>query len=221
MRILLALEPPRLQRLLFHTLKGWGFQPMLSFPSDALPGELSRPDAPRLVLLGTFGDPLLCFQICRQIRQQRMAVRPYLLLLLPSRRDTPDSVQALACGADDVLLSCCPSLNELATRLDRARRILRWQDAHQPAPDSLWDCSAREDFLIPICAWCKKVRTPQGVWQRPANVDLLRTKMCTHGLCPCCYHALMQEARLYIHPGKVQNCASSNCGSAWGEIDAE
>jgi hypothetical protein len=48
--------------------------------------------------------------------------------------------------------------------------------------------------LITICAWCKKVRNGQGLWQR-LKADLLANRKAkfSHGICPECaersYHA--------------------------------
>ena len=41
--------------------------------------------------------------------------------------------------------------------------------------------------LIPICAWCKKVRDETGDWQEPEEYVRRRTKAdFTHGICPGC-----------------------------------
>lgn len=41
--------------------------------------------------------------------------------------------------------------------------------------------------LIPICAWCKKIRDDQGLWQRLEDYLCAHTEaMLTHGICPVC-----------------------------------
>ncbi|HWW95573.1 MAG TPA: hypothetical protein VN375_19540, partial [Vicinamibacteria bacterium] len=39
--------------------------------------------------------------------------------------------------------------------------------------------------LVPICAWCKKVRDERGEW-REAALPVLGAENLTHGICPEC-----------------------------------
>ncbi len=39
--------------------------------------------------------------------------------------------------------------------------------------------------LIPVCAWCKKVRDERGEW-REAALPVLGAENLTHGICPQC-----------------------------------
>ncbi len=43
------------------------------------------------------------------------------------------------------------------------------------------------EALLPICAWCKSYRTPDGVW-KPIEAYLVETggPPITHGICPIC-----------------------------------
>lgn len=58
--------------------------------------------------------------------------------------------------------------------------------------------------LIPICAWCKKVRDDQGYWTVvEAYVQQHTTAEFTHGMCPDCYDKQMSS--LNDATGKVIN----------------
>lgn len=46
--------------------------------------------------------------------------------------------------------------------------------------------------LIPICAWCKKVRDERDQWEQLDRYVARRTDTSfTHGVCPQCYEAMM------------------------------
>jgi len=42
--------------------------------------------------------------------------------------------------------------------------------------------------LLPICAWCKKVRNDEGYWQKVEDYLASRSGLkFTHGICSDCY----------------------------------
>ena len=48
--------------------------------------------------------------------------------------------------------------------------------------------------LLPMCAWCKKVRDDQGYWQQIETYISSHSKAdWTHGICPECVARLMQD----------------------------
>lgn len=51
--------------------------------------------------------------------------------------------------------------------------------------------------LIPICAWCKKVRDDNGYWQKVEDYIRKHSNAeFTHGMCPECYKKVSKEAGL-------------------------
>lgn len=50
--------------------------------------------------------------------------------------------------------------------------------------------------LLPICAWCKKVRNDQGLWTQVEQYLAERTKLSfTHGMCPECAKEYLRQAK--------------------------
>lgn len=47
-----------------------------------------------------------------------------------------------------------------------------------------YEVAARSQVL-PVCAWCRSVRTGDGAWERP-EAYLMRTVTVSHGICPGC-----------------------------------
>ena len=51
--------------------------------------------------------------------------------------------------------------------------------------------------LLPICAWCKKVRNDQGYWQQVEKyVEENSDAAFTHGICPECMEKIKKEEEL-------------------------
>ena len=46
--------------------------------------------------------------------------------------------------------------------------------------------------LLPVCAWCKKIRDDKGYWQNVQDYLDQNVQM-THGICPDCRHQVMPE----------------------------
>jgi hypothetical protein len=48
--------------------------------------------------------------------------------------------------------------------------------------------------LLPICAWCKKIRDDKGYWKKvEAYITELTGTEFTHGICPACHSKLMER----------------------------
>lgn len=48
--------------------------------------------------------------------------------------------------------------------------------------------------LIPICAWCRRMRDDHGFWKQAEPNVLKHSKATwTHGICPECKHKLMKK----------------------------
>jgi hypothetical protein len=51
--------------------------------------------------------------------------------------------------------------------------------------------------LLPICAWCKKVRDDKGYWQQVEKyVEENSNASFTHGICPECMEKIKEEEEL-------------------------
>jgi ligand-binding sensor domain-containing protein len=63
--------------------------------------------------------------------------------------------------------------------------------------------------MLPICAWCKKVRDDQGYWNRIEAYLAARTDaQFTHGICPDCQQRVAQEDEPHDHTaGKPDGAA--------------
>lgn len=114
------------------------------------------------------------FELCRRIRARQKAEYVYIIILVP-----PDTGfrfrEAESADVDEVLLLPVePDI--LRARLRVAERMLR-----------LYEELDRLRGLIPICAYCKKIRQEQGLWeQMEAYITEHSHALFTHTICPEC-----------------------------------
>jgi len=114
------------------------------------------------------------YELCRQIRARQQSEYVYVILVVPPGK--PFQYQlALDVEADDVL--CAPiDADILRARLHVAERMLH-----------LYEELDRLSGLIPICAYCKKIRQKQGLWQQmEAYITEHSHALFTHTICPEC-----------------------------------
>lgn len=122
-------------------------------------------------------------------------------IMMTASGDERTAVEAMKQGARDYVvkdvdggfLSLLPTVIEQALAVhrlaedkrrleaDRERLVLELQEA-------LANIKTLRG-LLPICAWCKKIRDDQGYWKQIEVYLSTHTEVqLTHGMCPECYH---------------------------------
>jgi phosphoserine phosphatase RsbU/P len=188
MRILIAEDDQVSRRLLETTLARWGHEVVTACDGRAAWEALQQPDAPRLALLDWMMPELDGAEVCRRVRARADAPPPYLILLT-SLAAKESVVAGLEAGADDYIVKPFQR-DELRARLNAGRRVVDLQDALGERVRQLEEALAqvkRLRGLVPMCAWCKRVRNDQHFWQQVetylgehADVTV------SHGICPDC-----------------------------------
>lgn len=120
-------------------------------------------------------------ELCRAVRELRL--EPYTYIILLTARDGKENhIEGLNAGADDFITKPFDS-DELEARLQVAARIVGLQTHVR-----------RLESLLPICAYCKKIRDSGQQWVAVETYISERTDtMFSHGYCPEC----MQK---YVEP---------------------
>lgn len=89
--------------------------------------------------------------------------------------------------------------HELAITIEMAIYKNSMEKERQKLTNKLRDALARIETLeglIPICAWCKKVRDDQGFWQQIENyISEHSTAVFSHGMCPDCYEKTRKKMK--------------------------
>jgi sigma-B regulation protein RsbU (phosphoserine phosphatase) len=114
-------------------------------------------------------------ELIRRIRSAEREKYTYIIVLT-SRDGKQDFIEGINAGADD-FASKPISPAELEARLRVAERVLGLQ------------ADVRKlEGLLPICSYCKKIRSPNDTWQQIESYIAQRSEAeFSHGICPECY----------------------------------
>ncbi len=132
-------------------------------------------DQPRLIITDWMMPKLDGLELCRRIRAHHQEKYTYIIMLtaLAGKQSYLDGMDA---GADD-FLNKPVDMDELTARLRVAERILTLQTEIKQL-----------EGLLPICAYCKKIRDDNNTWQPVETYISDKTEArFSHGICPTCY----------------------------------
>jgi DNA-binding response OmpR family regulator len=197
MKILIAEDDPVSRRLLEVTLAGWNYEVQVTSDGRSACQALEADAPPRLALLDWMLPEMDGLEICRRVRSTT-AGRGIYIILLTARARKEDVIAGLDGGADDYITKPFDR-DELRARLRAGRRIVELQLSLAERMAEL-EASAAEikqlHGLLPICAWCKKVRDGQNYWHEVESyVASHSAARFTHGICPTCLEKAKGDLR--------------------------
>lgn len=196
MRVLVAEDNELARTALGWHLTGWGYAVVSVADGDGAWQVLGGLDPPRLAIIDWVMPGMDGLEVCRRVRAADSSEPPYLILLT-GRSGLEDVVAGLEGGADEYLTKPVDPA-ELRARVRAARRVVDLQTRLAERVRELEAARAREQRLrglLPICAWCKKIRNDQNYWQQVeeylgAHADV----HFSHGICPDCARTFQEEA---------------------------
>ncbi len=166
MRVLVAEDDAVSRRVLEALLTKWGHD--VSAYADGVEAwkGLSGEDPPEIALLDWMMPGFDGVELCAGIR--RLPSPQYVYVILLTARDrTADIVEGLNAGADDYLVKPIEP-QELGARVKVAERVVGLQIQLADRIAQLEDALSkvrRLQGLLPICAYCKRIRDDQNYWQ--------------------------------------------------------
>src|ERR1700722_15028903 len=188
MRILIAEDDAVSRRMLEVTLTGWGYEVQVACDGRTACLALEVAEPPRLALLDWMLPAMDGLEICHRLRSTQAGRTIYLILLTPRARKE-DVIAGLDSGADDYITKPFDR-EELRARLRAGCRIVELQLSLAERMRELEKSAARINQLhglLPMCAWCKRVRDDQNYWQEvECYVASHSDAQFTHGICPLC-----------------------------------
>jgi DNA-binding response OmpR family regulator len=114
-------------------------------------------------------------ELCRRIRA-RPTERYTYFLLVTATGGKKRYLEGMDAGADDFITKPV-DMDELRARLKAAERMLGLRNHVQ-----------RLEGLLPICAYCKRIRDVAEQWQSiESYVEARSEAQFSHGYCPDCY----------------------------------
>jgi sigma-B regulation protein RsbU (phosphoserine phosphatase) len=198
MRALVADDDRLTTALLTRTLQRWGLDVIVAHDGGEAWEILRHDPAIGLTILDWMMPGADGPELCRRIRRHEAHAHMYVLLL--TIRDSPtDIVAGLDAGADDYLTKPFDP-DELRARVHVGLRVLSLQERLADHVADLQGALSRVKELhglLPICSYCKSVRTDQNYWEQVEHYLAQHTDVqFTHGICPACYPAVLAQLDL-------------------------
>ena len=190
--ILLAEDDNDSRRVLAHYLAVWGFRVIEARDGLEATAVLASDDPPSIALVDWMMPGMEGVEVCASVRGR--TDRPFTyLILLTAKADKREIAAGLNAGADDYVTKPCDP-TELRARLRAGERIVELERtlARQVvALRETLDQVRQLKELIPICAWCKRVRDDEDYWHSIEEYLHVQTGSdFTHGICPHCLESM-------------------------------
>jgi sigma-B regulation protein RsbU (phosphoserine phosphatase) len=180
-RILIADDDRVSTMMLGRTLEKWDFEVVVSHDGTAAWQIIVGADPPALAIIDWMMPGLDGIELCRRIRATPLR-HPLYVILLTARNSRQDLVAGLEAGADDYLTKPFDP-DELRARIHVGQRTLE-----------LIANIKRLSGLLPICTYCKRIRSDHDYWEQVESYITEHTgAMFSHGICPSCLSEVMDE----------------------------
>jgi CheY-like chemotaxis protein len=157
---------------------------------------LQAADAPSLVVLDWTMPKMDGLEVCQKLRALPEGRLTYVILLTAREREE-DIVAGLEAGADDYVTKPFHT-EELRARVKVGARVVGLQRSLTERVTELEDALARVKYLrglLPICAYCKKIRNDHNYWQQVESyVAEHSDAQFSHSICPGCYEQVAKPA---------------------------
>jgi len=198
-KILIAEDDNIAEKVLRLTLQHFKHE-VVSARDGAEAWEAFDRDPVRVIVSDWMMPGLDGLEFCNRVRDRAQTPYTYFILLTAAHTGPDDYNLAMDAGVDDFLTK--PLDREMIrTRLRVAERILRYTT----------EISLLRD-IIPICAYCHKVRSDGDYWERVETYIRDRTgTRFSHGACPDCF-----ENQMKVLAELTGNSAASHAGCAPG-----
>ncbi len=202
MRILIADDDANIRRWLCSLMTAEGFDPVSCGSGEQALRILCGESAPPLGVMDWMMPGMTGTEVCRQVRKADLPLQPYLIILTV-KTDIRDVMAALDAGANDHVRKPF-SMMELKARIRAGKRVVELQVALRErvvlAEATLGDVGQLHG-LLPICAYCRKVRDDKNYWHsiEVYLTENMKTKF-THGICPECASRLEAEGEMPSGP---------------------
>ena len=206
MKILIAEDDPVSNEMLGFLLRQWGYEVVSTRNGAEAWAAMQASGAPSLAVLDWQMPELDGVEVCRRVRLRAELKHAYLLILTSMSR--PDEiVTGLEAGANDYIIKPFKA-PELRARLSVGARVVELQlelaDRVAELEKALSEVKQLRGIL-PICAYCKKIRDDQNYWQQVESYFTAHTDArFSHSFCPDCYEKIIkpQLDGLGIEPKK-------------------
>jgi sigma-B regulation protein RsbU (phosphoserine phosphatase) len=196
MRVLVADDDESIRRMLTSMLSDWGYTVIAAASGDeAWQIMMAQGEPPPVAILDWNMPGLTGTDVIRHVRSIARSYTPYLLLLTAKDKQE-DIVEGLRAGASDYIIKPF-DYDELQARLQVGVQMVSLQlelgEKVKELQIALEQVKSLQG-LLPICAYCKKIRDDQNYWHAVENYISANSDVhFTHGICPDCYQKVSKS----------------------------
>ncbi len=180
--------------LLEATLKSWDYEVIVAEEGRTALAALQNANAPTLAILDWMMPHMDGLEVTRRLRKQSSSAQHYIILLT-SKSEKQDIINALEAGADDYLTKPFDS-GELRARVNVGVRMVELQRNLAARVLEVEEALANIKQLqgmLPICSYCKRIRDDQNYWETVEEYICAHSEASfSHGVCPDCYSSVVE-----------------------------
>ena len=188
MKMLIAEDDAFSRKFLEATLEKAGHDVISCVDGESAIETYGRLPQTRMAILDWMMPGADGLEVCREIKTNEGQNLTYVIMLT-AKNKPEDLALAMESGADDFVAKPFNSV-ELNARINAGIRIIRLQQAMMDNVQELQEALAHVEQLqgiIPICAWCKKVRDDSKFWSSVEEyVGKHSEARFSHSICPDC-----------------------------------
>jgi len=196
MKILIDEDDSVTRSLLHELLSRWGHEPVLASDGNQARSVLAAQAPPPVAILDWMMPGMDGVEVCRSVRKEPGGGLPYIIMLT-SLGERKDMIAGLEAGANDYVTKPFDHL-ELKARVGVGVRMVELRELLAARVRDLEEAMTRVkqlSGLLPICAYCKKVRDDKNYWQQVESyVGQHSEARFSHGICPDCYQKEVKPA---------------------------
>lgn len=190
--ILIVDDNPNNLQVLGSILEGKGYEVALA-QNGLLALDFIKKEKPDLILLDIMMPEINGYEICKKLKEDN-ETKDVPVIFLTAKTETEDIVRGFDVGAVDYILKPFNSAELLA----RIRTHIKLRQAQKEIQ--------LLRGIIPICAYCKKIRNDTGFWEQVEDYIHKHTMLeFSHGLCPDCYKRLSDEKEWLQEDGDAES----------------
>jgi len=162
--------------------------------------EQTRQHMPDLILLDVLLPDIIGTEVCSRIKSDPSLSGIYIILISGKMISAEKQSAGLDIGADGYIIRPV-SNRELLARINAMVRIIKLERERNELIKELQDALSKVktlEGLLPICAYCKKIRDDKGYWNRIEKYIAERTDaQFSHGICKDCLKKLRPHMKQY------------------------
>lgn len=189
MKILIAEDDNVSRKLLSTTLKKWDHEVIEAIDGEDAIDKFAEHNDIQLAILDWMMPNLAGVEVCKALKESETNNKSLYVIMLTAKTQKEDLAHAFDMGTDDYVAKPFDTI-ELQARVNAGIRTIKLQNALNIKIAELQealDHVKQLEGIVPICAWCKRVRNDSDFWDSVEDYFTKYTEAkFSHGICPDC-----------------------------------